>query len=88
MHSITENTVDFRAVFGRRKDYQAAGLVYTLQFATELDEWVTVNTAPTVMADQGDDEVDAVYVPYPKFIQTSRGFEKAKFFRVGVSLAQ
>ena len=87
LYSITETTVDFRAVFARRKDHVAAGLTYTPQFASELEEWVTVNTTPIVMANEGNDEVDAVYIPYPKFIQTSRGYEKPKFFRVGVSLA-
>lgn len=83
--SITNNgnTVDFRAVFGRRKDYLAAGLVYTVQFSSDLVEWVDSITTPTVVAT--GTEVDAVSVPYPLFIPTLRGAEKPSYFRVSVT---
>ncbi len=80
--SIT-NGVDFRAVFTRRKDYQVAGLVYTVQFSAGLDVWVNSTATPTVIAT--DDTVEAVSVPYPFFIPTARGVEKPTFFRVGVT---
>jgi hypothetical protein len=35
--------------------------------------------------DSSDPEIDVVYVPYPAFIQTVNGFEKPRFFRVGVT---
>jgi len=81
--NITDG-VDFRAVFGRRKDYLAAGLVYQVQFSADLAAWVTSSATPTVVA--SDAEVDAITVPYPFFINTARGIEKPKFFRVGVSI--
>lgn len=81
------NQMEFRAVFARRKDYQAAGLVYTMEFSANLGEWVTSHVAPTVIADQGNDDIDAVYVPYPSFIETSTGLEQPLFFRVGVGFA-
>lgn len=85
--SITNNgdTVDFRAVFGRRKDYLAAGLVYTVQFSADLIDWVDSTTTPTLVAT--GTEIDAVSVPYPFFIPTPRGMEKPPYFRVSVTEA-
>ena len=78
------NGVDFRAVFGRRRNFGAAGLTYTVQFsASNLADWVNSNATPTVVATDG--QIDAVSVPYPLFIATPNGVEKPKFFRVGVS---
>jgi len=79
----TTNSVDYRAVFGRRKDYLAAGLTYTVQFSAGLDVWVDSTDTPTVVA--SDATMDAVTVPYPLFITTTRGVEKPTFFRVAVS---
>ncbi len=79
----TANGVDYRAVFGRRKDYLAAGLTYTVQFSAGLDVWVDSTDTPTVVA--SDATMDAVTVPYPLFITTTRGVEKPTFFRVAVS---
>ncbi len=83
--SITniENGVDYRAVFGRRKDYMNAGLTYTVQFSAGLDIWVDSKDPPTVVA--SDATMDAVTVPYPFFILTTRGVEKPTFFRVAVT---
>lgn len=77
------NGVDYRAVFGRRNDYVAAGLTYTVQFSAGLDIWVDSTDTPTVLA--SDSTMDAVSVPYPLFITTANGVEKPTFFRVGVS---
>lgn len=83
--SVTNITdgVDFRAVFGRRKDYVNAGLTYTVQFSAGMDVWVDSTDTPEVLA--SDAMMDAVSVPYPFFIITSRGVEKPTFFRVAVS---
>ena len=78
--------VDFRAVFGRRKDYATVGLTYTVQFSAGLDLWVNSPDSPTLLTgatSAGD--VDAVSVPYPLFITTPRGAEKPTFFRIFVS---
>ena len=77
------NGVDFRAVFGRRKDHVAAGLTYTVQFSADLSNWVNSDATPRV--DASDSTMDAVSVPYPLFIDTARGVEKPTFFRVAVS---
>ncbi len=78
--------VDFRAVFGRRKDYVAAGLTYTVQFSAGLDLWVNSTDTPTLLTGAtSTGEVDAVSVPYPLFITTPRGAEKPTFFRIFVS---
>ncbi len=77
----TSTGVDFRAVFGRRKDYDAAGLIYKVQFSGDLVTWVDSTATPTVIADDGI--IEAVTVPYPFFA----GTKKARFFRVSVSLS-
>ena len=69
--------VDYRALFGRRKDYLVAGLAYTVQFSRNLTTWETSTATPTVVA--ADAVMDAVTVPYPFFLSTG---EKAQFFRV------
>ena len=79
------NSVDYRAVFGRRKNYLAAGLTYTVQFSADLNAWVNSSATPSVVA--SDATMDAVSVPYPLFIATARGVEKPTFFRVAVSSA-
>ncbi len=73
------NGVDYRALFGRRTDYVAAGLTYTVQFSADLVTWQNSTDTPTRMA--GDSEIDAVTVPYPYFVNG----RKARFFRVQVS---
>lgn len=73
------NGVDFRAIFGRRKDYVAAGLTYTVQFSADLLYWKTSTATPTLVA--SDSEMDAMTVPYPLFVNG----KKTRFFRVQVS---
>ncbi len=73
--------VDYRALFGRRKDYLAVGLTYTVQFSADLLIWETSTDAPTVIA--SDVLIDAVTVPYPFFLTTG---QKAQFFRVTVTV--
>lgn len=77
------NSVDFRSVFGRRKNYLSAGLTYTVQFSADLSAWVNSTATPTVLA--SDATMDAVSVPYPLFINTVNGVEKPSFFRIVVS---
>ena len=77
----TPTGVDFRAVFGRRKDYATAGLIYKVQFSGDLVKWVNSTATPTVIADDGT--IEAVTVPYPFFA----GTKKARFFRVSVALS-
>jgi hypothetical protein len=82
--------VDYRAVFGRRKDYQAAGLTYTMQFSADSSGWVD-STAQAgdvhvlTTSDAVDGTIDAVSVPYPRFIPVASGYKKPIFFRIGVT---
>ena len=78
LQNIT-NGVDRRALFGRRKDYVAAGLVYEVEFSGDLVTWQTSAAIPAVIG--GDSEMDAVTVPYPLFVNG----RKARFFRVQVT---
>ena len=77
------NPSEFNAVFGRRNNYLAAGLTYTVQFSASLGVWVNSTAVPTVLATDG--EIQAVSVPYPATITTPSGEVQPKFFRVGVS---
>jgi autotransporter-associated beta strand protein len=79
------NGVDFRAVFGRRKDYVAAGLTYTVQFSADLSVWVDSTDPVTVLA--SDSEIDVVSVPYPLFIEVNaqHDMKKPTYFRVNVT---
>ncbi len=78
----TGTSVDFKALFCRRKD-ALSGLTYTVQFASDLTAttaWESSTATPTVIADDG--VIQAVSVPYPFFLST---FKKARFFRVAVT---
>ena len=74
------NGVARRALYGRRKDYVASGLTYTVQFSGDLVSWTDSTATPAVVA--GDAEIDAVTVPYPLFVNG----RKARFFRVQVTI--
>ena len=69
---------DLRALFVRRKDYATVGLVYTAQFSSDLSSWQDSTDTPTVLADDGTNQI--VSVPYPA------GFTASGFFQVKVSL--
>ena len=64
------------AVFIRRKDRIAAGLVYTVEFSPDLTIWTPSTATPTVLADDGTHEV--VSVPMPSG-------QTRHFFRVRVA---
>ena len=75
----------YYAVFGRRADYLAAGLTYTVEFSADLENgyWVTSTDIPEPITATG--EILAVRVPYPGLLDSAQGPQKARFFRVGVS---
>ena len=72
-----ENT-DRRALFCRCTDFVSAGLNYTVQFSTDLKQWANSVVTPTVLANDGTNQI--VSVPYP-----SNGGNKAQFFRISVT---
>ena len=72
-----ENT-DRRALFCRRSDFINAGVTYTVQFSTDLKQWVNSGVTPTVLADDRTNQI--VSVPYP-----SNAGNKAQFFRINVT---
>jgi len=73
----------YYAVFGRRVDHQTAGVTYTVQFSTGINQWSTSATLPTVIATDGT--IDAVRVRFPNFVTTPSGPKKPTFFRVQIS---
>ena len=77
----------YRAVFGRRKDYLAAGVTYTPQFSADMQTWTNQLVAPTVLTGAGNTaSVDAVYVPFPELVPTVGGEKKPTFFRVVMAM--
>ena len=80
---LVEDSGVYYAVFGRRADYVAAGLTYTVQFSAELGTWTDGTTTPTVIATDGT--IDAVRVPFPNFVPTNAGPKKPTFFRVVIA---
>jgi autotransporter-associated beta strand protein len=73
----------YYAVFGRRTDYVAAGLTYTVEFSNALSSWTATAAVPTVIATDG--VIDAVRVPFPNFVPSDSGPQKPTFFRVLIS---
>lgn len=78
-HQATQNGVDIRAVFIRRKNPAASGISYTPQFSADMETWVDGTSLPIVLADDGDYEL--VSVRYPLFVNN----RKAQFFRIAVA---
>ena len=72
----TPSGVDFKALFGRRKN---SGLTYTVQFSADLSGWENNAVTPAVIAEDG--LIEACTVPYPFFLSDG---QKARFFRVSV----
>jgi hypothetical protein len=75
----------YSMVFGRRADYVAAGLTYTVQFSAGLDTWVDNDdgtNAPVQVATDGT--INAMSVPFVDFITTPSGSQKPTFARVKV----
>ncbi|MFN0127999.1 MAG: choice-of-anchor I family protein [Verrucomicrobiales bacterium] len=73
------NNVDFRYLYIRRKNYEAAGLVYTPQFSVDLQTWQASSATSTILADDGVYQI--VSVPYTRFIDG----RKARFARLLVT---
>lgn len=78
----------YSMVFGRRANYVAAGLTYTVQFSTALEGWVDNDDAtnPPVQV-ATDSTINAMRVQYPDRIETPSGPRKPTFSRVKVVLA-
>lgn len=78
----------YSMVFGRRSDYVAAGLTYTVEFTSDLVSWVANDDGtnpPVEIATNGT--INAMSVPYPDSITTQSGTSIPKFSRVRVVLA-
>jgi hypothetical protein len=71
------------AEFGRRTDYLAAGLTYTVEFSAGLDQWTPSAAGLTTVATGGG--IDAIRIPFPNLVPTPSGPKKPTFFRVEVS---
>ncbi|MEI6605401.1 MAG: choice-of-anchor D domain-containing protein, partial [Verrucomicrobiota bacterium] len=75
-----ENGSDCRVLFVRRTDYLTAGLTYTPQFSGDLTTWQDSSTEPTVLADDGTQQVVAVSYPAGSIAD-----KPARFARIGVT---
>jgi hypothetical protein len=78
----------YTMVFGRRADYVAAGLTYTVQFSADLVTWVDNDDVANVPAQVAtDNTINVMSVTYPATIVTQSGTPNPKFSRVKVVLA-
>lgn len=75
-----DGSMNYRALFVRRKDYAAAGLVYTPSFSADLSVWQDNSAPPIILAD--DESYQVVSVPYPASI----GGKPGRFFIIRVNL--
>ena len=84
---MIEDGVSYSAVFGRRTDYATAGITYTVQFSADLSSgnWTTSTDIPTDLTSASAGIIHAVKVPFPGLIPSASGYQKARFFRVGIS---
>jgi hypothetical protein len=80
----------FEAVFTRRKDHQLAGITYTVEFSADLFRWTASSATPSILADGGDGEIEAVSVPFPELVPVLGGGPDLPpgFFRTIVSDAE
>ncbi len=79
---------EFRAVFARRRDHVAAGLIYDVEFSADLKLWTSSVLGLEVLSDpDAGGEVEAVSVPFPATVPVDGGGPDRipNFFRVGVS---
>jgi len=72
-------------VFGRRADYQSAGITYTVEFSADLSpgNWTASSVGLTEITTT--DTIHAVKVPFPGMVNSASGQQLARFFRVGIS---
>lgn len=63
----------YRAVFARRKDYQTAGLNYTVWFTADLTRWTTVGTPPVRLSGNNTDPVETVSIDFPASVPWRSG---------------
>ena len=76
--SDAEAVSGMRAIFQRRKDHQAAGLDYIVEFSSNLRDWTPSNAVPEVLSDDGI--IEQVAVNFPPKVPGKVG----QFFRIRV----
>jgi len=77
----------FHAVFVRRKDFEAAGLSYAVQFSADLAAWTPVDAGLAVEGENAAGTMEVVSIPFPGSVPLQGGLQSAppKFFRVALS---
>ncbi len=68
-----------QALFGRRMNYLAEGLTYTVEFSADLSTWEASTATPFAIANDGG--IEAVTVPYPPQVNGA----EPHFFRIKVN---
>ena len=77
------------AVFPRRKDYQAAGLIYTILFSADLRQWTQATEAPTVLTDENSEgDIEVVGIPFSNSVPVEIGGDPlpARFMKLSISM--
>ncbi|MBT8036351.1 MAG: family 16 glycosylhydrolase [Verrucomicrobiae bacterium] len=78
----------YRAVYSRRKDFDTAGLTYTVEFSADLEQWTASAVTPTVLTGSGSaGDQEAVSVPFLTTVPANGGAQNLppKFFRVSLN---
>ena len=86
---IVSDNGSYYIEFGRRKDYVAAGLTYTVEFTAGLDLWGDNddNANPPESMGATDGTIDAMRVMFPPSVHVANGDPKPTFARVRVVMA-
>jgi len=75
------DATEVRGAWVRRKDAAASGLTYTPQASADLTSWITVTSAPAVLASDADYELAAIP------LAVLPGGKVPRFFRLDVTIA-
>ncbi|MBT8037726.1 MAG: family 16 glycosylhydrolase [Verrucomicrobiae bacterium] len=82
-----EDGSSYLFVYGRRKDYAAAGLTYVAQFSADLQLWTDSVATPTLRTSSGSSGgIEVVSVPFPESVPVTGGGadQVPEFVRVSV----
>lgn len=83
------NPDDERAVFTRRKDHAAAGLVYTVHFSADLKQWTASAALPTLLTDAtSTSDHEVVSVPFAETVPVEGAGDPRppQFMRVTITM--
>ncbi len=81
--------LDMRAIFIRRKDHAAAGVIYTIQFSADLREWTSSEEFLSIVSvESSNSDYEVVSIPFPASVpvEDDGPARPAQFMRASVSV--